>query len=106
MPSTVVVVQQAPPVPPKPPRVEPARSVIHEYKPPEPRPPEEKEAAFVIALTDGSVEPALAVWVQAGSLHWMDASYRGRSAPFERIDRDRTLRLNQERGLRLPLPGW
>lgn len=105
-PSTVVIVQQVRPGPLQPPRVEQARSVIHEYKPPEPRPPEEKEAAFVIALTDGPVESALAVWVQAGSLHWIDASHRGRSATLERIDRDRTLRLNRERGLRLPLPGW
>lgn len=104
-PSTVVIVQQAPPEPPQPPRAEPPKSVMHEYRLTEPQSAEEKPAAFVLVLTDGSVESAVAVWVYAGAVNWIDASGRRRSAPLERVDRERTLRLNRERGLRLALPG-
>ncbi len=104
-PSTVVIVQQAPGAPLQPPRAEPARSVIQEYKPAEPPPGEEKPAAFVLVFTDGSVELAAVVWVYAGAVNWIDASGRRRSAALERVDRERTLQLNRERGLRLSLPG-
>lgn len=104
-PATVVVVHPPPePQPPAP--AEPAKAVIHEYKPAEPRPPEGKEAVFAIVLADGTVDSALVVWVQAGSLNWIDASHRRRSVSLESVDRERTLRLNRERALRLPLPGW
>ncbi len=104
-PATVVVVQQAPAEPPQPPRAEPARSVMHEYRPAEPQPAEEKPATFVLVFTDGSVESAVAVWVHGGAVNWIDASGRRRSAALERFDRERTLERNRERGLRLALPG-
>jgi hypothetical protein len=104
-PSAVVIVQQAPAQPPQPPRVEPARSVIHEYRLTESQPSEETPAAFVLVLTGGAIESAVAVWVSAGAVNWIDASGRRRSAALDRIDRERTLHLNRERGLRLALPG-
>jgi hypothetical protein len=103
-PSTVVIIQQAPGMPLQPPRAEPARSVIHEYKPAEPLPGEGKPATFVLVLTDGSLELAAAVWVYAGAVNWIDASGGRRSVALDRVDRERTLQRNRERGLRLSLP--
>ena len=100
-PSPQVIVQQAPPAP--------VRSEIHDYKEPAPLPTtppiaKGEEVTFLIALNDGSVHAASAVWVQDKVLHYIDSDDRHHEVPLQSVDRALTRRLNRERKLDLWLP--
>ncbi|MGA8027387.1 MAG: hypothetical protein WB992_09585 [Bryobacteraceae bacterium] len=85
--------------------VKPPHPVIHEY-------PENAnttggagdQAAFTIALKDGSRLSAETVWVQDGKLHCMDSQGVQQVLSSDRIDRDTTERLNHEKNLHVTLP--
>ncbi|MEN6533896.1 MAG: hypothetical protein ABFD89_09555 [Bryobacteraceae bacterium] len=59
---------------------------------------------FSIALKSGGTEVAEAVWVQNGSLHYVTPHGDDRSVSLEKVDSERTERLNHENGLRLRIP--
>ena len=90
------IVQQAPPPVPRP--------VTHEYVSPAPTAPTGMEPTFVIALRDGSQMAATAVWVQDGTVHYLDSEDRAHQTPLTSVDRNLTRRLNQEKNLDLRLP--
>ncbi len=100
-PAPQMIVQQTPRevVPPE----------IHDYKespaaaaaPPTAR---GEEAAFVIALNDGSHHSANAVWVQNNVLHYIDREDRHHQVPLQSVDRESTRKLNRERKLDFWLP--
>jgi hypothetical protein len=100
-PAPQVIVQQ-------PPRE--VRSEIRDYTSPAPGPtaaapvaPAEA-ATFVIALNDGSVRAASAVWVQDSVLHYVDNDDIHRQVPMKSVNRESTRKLNHERKLELWLP--
>lgn len=104
----VLVIQQPPAyVMPPPPRVEPSKPEIYEYKnpPPEPIPPPEGEPqTFAIVLKDGTVYYASGVTVQDDMLHLVEPDGRHRTFSLGSIDRETTRRLNRERKLELQIP--
>lgn len=105
--STVVVVStQAPPreAPSPAPPVEtpPVRPQVSVYE----WPKEEitRQAFFVVALKDSRRLHASAVWIQNGRLHLRTPEGETRRVGLTEIDRELTLKLNREMGLRLYLP--
>ena len=101
-PAPQMMVQQAP--------REVVRPEIHDYKglPPAaaaaPATATGEEAAFVIALNDGSRHSASAVWVQNGAPHYIDTEDRHHQVPLKSVDRESTRKLNRERKLDFWLP--
>jgi hypothetical protein len=85
-------------------RVQPAQSVIHEYKWPKSDETGGGATTFTIALKDGSQRFATAAWIQGGKLHYLDSEDRQQALSSDVIDRQTTDRLNEEKHLRLQLP--
>lgn len=83
---------------------ETAKPVIHEYKPAASNAPGETPAAFSIALRNGSIHSAQAVWVEGGQLHYVSAEGTSQRASLESIDRATTSRLNRQKNLEFWLP--
>jgi hypothetical protein len=109
-PNVIVIQQPAPvaqqPAAPKAPP-SPARPEIREYveaSPAGPLPSQEEQPVFEIALKDGSVHQAVAVWAAGEDLHYIDTEGRRRRVSLAAIDRAATRRLNRQRNLRLPVP--
>ena len=82
----------------------PITSVIHEYNVSAPAPSGAEQPAFTIALNDGSRLTATAVWVQNGSVHYVDLDDSSRETPLRLVDRNLTRKLNEDRHLNLRLP--
>lgn len=61
-------------------------------------------ATFVIALNDGSVRAASAVWAQDRVLHYVDKDDIHHQVPMRSVNRELTRKLNRERKLELWLP--
>ena len=92
-----VIVPEVPPPPP-----EPVRPVIREYIWPE---SSGREAVpFSIVSKDGTVRFAVAVWVQAGVLHFTAPDKTSGQIALNTVDRRATAQLNAEKRLRLALP--
>jgi hypothetical protein len=104
---SIIVLQPIQMAFPQPPRPEIARPALHEYK-------ETADAAsatsggaqpmFTLAMRDGSMRPAILVWVQEGVVHYIDQSGKTSHIPLDTLDRDTTQRLNREKNLELHLP--
>jgi hypothetical protein len=109
-PQNVIVVQQPPPPAPEAPQETPpppVQSQIRDYNfgtTTEARPSGAAEQHFVIALKDGTLRSAVAVWAAGDSLNYVDPDGRYRKTPMAVVDRDRTNRLNRDRHLQLQLP--
>ncbi|HWZ30979.1 MAG TPA: hypothetical protein VNX18_06585 [Bryobacteraceae bacterium] len=99
-PSIVVI------APPTPAPIRPVQTVIHEYAAPSSGNAGTGIDAntFTIALKDGSQRSAAAAWVQGGELHYLDSQGKQQMLSPDVIDRETTVRLNQEKHLRLQLP--
>jgi hypothetical protein len=80
----------------------PARAQVSQYEWPKEEIP--RQALFVIALKDARRLCASAVWIQNGRLHLRTPEGEARRVRLAEIDRELTLRLNREAGLRLNLP--
>lgn len=91
------MIPPAPPEPP-PPLVKP---VTQEYS--WPPPPPGAPQTFSLAFKDGTVHPAIAVWVQGGVVHYNGEDGSKVRASLDQLDRALTRRLNAEKGLRLVL---
>jgi hypothetical protein len=90
------------PPPPPPPPPAPATPVMHTYSWPDAGGP--TASTFLILSKDGTARPAVAVWVQESELHYMgEGGVTGRVG-LNTIDREATVRVNAERGLRFWLP--
>jgi hypothetical protein len=87
---------------PEPPRI--AQGEVRDYaktSPPETAagPPPE----FSVVGKDHVAHPAVAVWTQDGSLHYLDADGGAGMMPLSAVDREATRQANAAKGLRLQL---
>lgn len=83
----------------------PVRPMIRDY--PENAPPARangEPTVYLIAFQDGSIQAALAYWVDGNTLHYVSTRREQREAPLESVDRALSQRLNRERRLELHLP--
>ena len=80
----------------------PVRPELHEYKWPDSS--GDTSAAFVLMLTDGSVRPASAVWVQDNTLHYITPEGTGGRLGLHSINREGTRAANAAKHLTLWLP--
>jgi hypothetical protein len=87
------VIMQAPP--------KPIQAQIKEYHPPDTG----DSSPFSIALKDGSVRHAMAVWVTDDTLHYIDTTGKPGQAPLESVDRQATRKLNAGKNVQSWLPG-
>ncbi len=62
------------------------------------------QATFTIALKDGSRRYPVTTWVQNGKLYFIDSEGGQEVLTPDRIDRDTTQRLNNDRNLHMQLP--
>jgi hypothetical protein len=100
-PAPPVTVYQNPNYTPDP----PVRPLVREY-------PENGASAraadepvvYLIAFQDGTIQAALAYWVDGNTLHYVSTRREQREAPLESVDRALSQRLNRERRLELHLP--
>lgn len=107
-----IILIQLPPAPPQAvpeeiPKREPVRPAIREYTPAaftEPTVSPEEPATFSIALRDGSVTSAVAVWVQGDLLGYVTPQGAHCRLSLEQVDRETTRKLNRERNLEFWLP--
>lgn len=58
----------------------------------------------LIALKDGTLVQAVAYWFEGGTLHYVRPDHRMEKVPLSDIDRDSSLRFNEERGLTFRMP--
>lgn len=96
----VMVVPYAAPAPAEAYKPEKAEPVTHEYKVEGNAAP----ATFAIALKDGTIRAADAVWVNAGGLHFITPEGTTTRVSIDAVDRGRTKSLNQAKNLQLWLP--
>jgi hypothetical protein len=85
-----------PPAPPPPPAV----PALHEYSWPDSG--GDAATAFAIVAKDGTVQRAIAVWVQDNRLRFITPDGIGRELVLNNIDRPNTVRMNAGLGLKLP----
>lgn len=107
-PPVVITQAYAPPPPPPSPIVRPS---IREYGPPEREPEPAGETAataapqiYLVAFKDGVIRPALAYWVDGGTLHYVGRDRKQYQAPLTSLDREFSLQLNRERRVPFRLP--
>ena len=61
-------------------------------------------AVYLIAFQDGSIQAALAYWVDGNTLHYVSSRREQREASLESVDRALSQRLNRERRVEWHLP--
>jgi hypothetical protein len=86
-----------------------ARPVMRDYTMAPPPPPPEPEAEYrptiyLIAFKDGSIQAALAYWVENRTLHYVTRANQHKQTSLDALDRALTDQLNRERGVGMPLP--
>jgi hypothetical protein len=89
--------------PPAPPRI--VQGEVRDYT--KTNPPETAAGApaeFSIVGKDHVAHPAVAVWAQDGSLHYLDADGAAGTMPFGAVDREATRQANAAKGLRFQVP--
>lgn len=64
-----------------------------------------KPTLYLVAFKDNSLVSAMALWREAGKLHYVTAQGDHKSAPLENFDQEYTEQLNRERGLEFQLKG-
>ena len=96
------IILMVPPPPPPPPPPDPPRPVLHEYSWPASS-VRDTPSTYTLVLADSTVQLAVAVWQQEGSLHYLDPDGTSRTLSLNKLDRSATRRLNAERGLNFPL---
>jgi hypothetical protein len=100
-PSVVVVQPSLPPPLVMQPPPQPIHSEIKEYE----FPPEAKESSpYSIALKDGAVRSAIAVWVTDEALHYVDPRGKAAEVPLDSVDRQQTKKLNPGKNVQPWLP--
>ena len=84
------------PLPPAAPRPVPAEA--------RGEPPSDDPTLYQIAMTDGSVFEAVGYWVEGNVLHYLTLEGNNNLATLDLVDRERSLRLNEERKVAFKLP--
>ncbi len=98
-PSMVVVVPEEQPAPP---RI--VQGEVRDYTKTNPAETEQgSPAEFSIVGKDHVAHPAVAVWAQDSTLHYLDADSAAGSMPLSAVDREATRQANSAKGLRLQL---
>jgi hypothetical protein len=80
----------------------PVRPELHEYKWPDSS--GDTAATFVLMLTDGSVRPAVAVWIQDSIVHYITPEGAGGRLGLHSVNREGTRLANAAKHLTLWLP--
>jgi len=124
-PANVTIINQAPP----PPQViinnqtESAKPVVREYGPDswkdsgvtvyhaptavsEAPQGEVRATVYLVAFQDGTIYPAIAMWLDDDTLHYITKDGKPNKASLALVDREFSERLNRERGLDFPLPAF
>jgi len=65
---------------------------------------DDKPTIYLIAMKEGSIMPALAFWVEGDTLNYITRESSHNRISLDRIDRDFSAKLNQERGLEFRIP--
>jgi hypothetical protein len=102
-PNVVIVMPQVQAPEPPPPPPTPAQPVMHEYHWPDTA-ASLLPATFSLVSRNGTVQFALAVWVQDNELRFTALDGTIGRLPLATVDRDATERLNAEKHLKLRLP--
>ena len=93
--------------PPPEPALQPP-PVVYEALPPPParqeRNPNEP-ISYLIAFNDHNIKLALAYWTENHNLRYVTMQHEIKTAPLITVDRDLSMRLNQERRITFSLPG-
>ena len=98
-PSMVVVMPEEQPAPP---RI--VQGEVRDYTKTNPSETEQgSPAEFSIVGKDHVAHPAVAVWAQDSTLHYLDADGAAGSMPLSAVDREATRQANSAKGLRLQL---
>ena len=102
-PPTHVVINNNSPAPPP---EAPQPSGMREFSAPGPpavEPERAKETIYLIAFKDGSVQAAVAWWVDQDALHFVTPRRDQKRENIEHVDRELSIRLNRERGVEFKL---
>jgi hypothetical protein len=67
-------------------------------------PRDDDPTIYLVALSDGTVFQAVAYWVQGDTLNYITVEGSHNRATLDLVDRERSLRLNQERKVEFKLP--
>lgn len=99
-PPVVITQQYATPV------IRDSSPLIRPYVAPEPvnQPAADRSAIYLIAFTDNVIRPAMAYWVEGGTLHYLGLDHKQRQAPLDTVDRGFSTQLNRERRVPFRLP--
>jgi hypothetical protein len=65
---------------------------------------DDQPTIYLVALTDHTVMPAVAYWVEGDTLHYITTQGSHNRATLQLVDRAMTKRLNDERGIAFKLP--
>ena len=63
----------------------------------------QSSSMYLFAFPDGSVQVAVAYWIDNGTLHYVTRDKQQKTAPLTSIDQATTRQLNQQRGVTLNL---
>ena len=92
---------------------ETAHPVMHDYSYLSPsdgddaaaaQPPAAPSVYFLIAMKDHTIYPAIAYWVQNGTLNYITQQGVRREVPLTQVDREFSTQLNKERNIDFALP--
>lgn len=65
---------------------------------------DDKPTIYLIAMKEGSIMPALAFWVEGDTLNYITRESSHNRISLDRVDREFSTKLNQERGLEFRIP--
>jgi hypothetical protein len=65
---------------------------------------DDKPTIYLIAMKEGSIMPALAYWVEGDTLNYITRESSHNRISLDRVDREFSAKLNQERGLEFRIP--
>jgi hypothetical protein len=106
-PNTIVVYPPTTPVPPGPPNGGYGETYAPPLGPPAANPDQgaaTAPATYLIAFKDHTIYSAVAYWVEGDTLHYFTTGATHNQVSLSLVDRDLTLRLNQEAGNNMQLP--
>ena len=66
---------------------------------------EDRPTIYLVAMKDGAIYPALAYWVESGSLHYITTKHAHNQASLDLVDSKFSEQLNRERGLEFAVRG-
>ena len=87
------------------PQAQPQRQTLKVYEnKPRRAAEEDKPTIYLIAMKGGAVMPALAFWVEGDTLNYITRESSHNRISLDRVDKEFSAKLNQERGLEFRIP--